>query len=91
MDLREQVDKQLTATCPSEIGKAAFLLGNLAWCCLFQAAMTPDNRREPPSQPLTGGPRLELLTAVCSVGLTHAGRSEVRVGSQDGRQVDDCG
>lgn len=44
-----------------------------------------------PNPLLTGSLRLELLTGVCPIGLTHAGRPEVRVGSQDGRQVDSCG
>lgn len=44
---------------------------------------------EPPSPPrLTGGLRLELLSAVCPVRLAHAGRPEVGAGTQDGRQVD---
>lgn len=36
----------------------------------------------------TGGLRLELLATVCPIGLTQAGGPEVRVGGQDGRQVD---
>lgn len=55
--------------------------------------MTPEDRREPLAQDhpsLTGGLRLELLTVVCPIGLTHAGRPEVEMGSQDGRQVDGC-
>lgn len=39
---------------------------------------------------LTGGLRLELLTAVCPVGSTHACRPQVGVGGQDGRQVGGC-
>lgn len=48
-------------------------------------------KRAPSPRPsLTGGLRLELLTDVCPIGLTHAGRPEVGVGSQNGRQVDGC-
>lgn len=105
MDLREREDKQLTATCPSGIGKTGLiwkkfqedkeghLTGFPAWVCdsLLNEAVCPRlmcPQWRALSPPLTGGLRLELLTVVCPIGLTQAGRPEVRVGGQDGRQVD---
>lgn len=52
---------------------------------LSQTDVTPKRALSPA---LTGGLRLELFATVRPIGLAQAGGPEVRVGGQNGRQVD---